>query len=87
VHTDEYEISLARELQACEKMIETIRKSLLRLERKYKVTTEDLVRRLEGGATTGYGNDLISWMKEHEALKKWEASRDQYAELLRRMKI
>jgi len=87
MHTDEYEISLARELQSCEKMIEKIRKTLVRLERKYKITTEDFVRRVEGGETTGYGSDLISWMEEYEALKKWEASRGQYAVLLRRMKI
>jgi hypothetical protein len=87
MHTDEYEISLARELQACEKTIAKIRKTLARLEGKYKITTEDFVRRVEGGEITECGKDFISWMKEYEALKKWEISRGQYAELLHRMKI
>jgi hypothetical protein len=87
MHTDEYEISLSRELHVCENRIKKITKCLAKMEMKYKIKTEVFAVELSRGNITGQKDDYKVWMKEYEALKKWEVLRDQYAALLRRMKI
>lgn len=87
MHTDEYEISLSRELNICEKKIEKLRKVLAGMEAKYKMKTEVLAAEVAGGNISGQKDDFAAWMTEYEALKRWEVLRDQYAEMLRRMKI
>ena len=87
MHTDEYEISLARELNVCEKKIAKIKKTLLLLENKYNIKAEVLADKFPDGKISEQDAGLIAWVKESEALKKWEALRDQYAELLRKMKV
>ena len=87
MHTDEYEISLSRELNVCEKKVAKIKKTLLSLESKYNIKPESLADEIPGDNLSAQDAGLIAWMKESEALRKWEALRDQYAELLKRMKI
>ena len=87
MHTDEYEISLARELNVCEKKIAVIKKTLLRLEQKYNIKAEVLADEFPDGKISEQDAGLIACVKESEALKKWETLRDQYAELLRKMKV
>ena len=87
MHTDEYEISLSRELNVCEKKIKKIRQVLIGLEMKYKMKTEVFVTELSSGNIAGQKEDFDVWIREYEALKKWEALRDQYADLLKKMKI
>jgi hypothetical protein len=87
VHTDEYEISLSRELHVCEKKIEKIAKTLAGMETKYGMKTEVFAVEFSHGNISGQKDDYKGWLREYEALKKWEVLRDQYAELLRMMKI
>ncbi len=87
MHTDEYEISLLRELQVCEKRIKKITHVLTDMETKYRMKTEVFAAKLKSGNIAGEKEDIAVWIEEHEALKKWEILRDQYAELLSRMKI
>lgn len=87
MHTDEYEISLSRELHVCEKKIKKIREVLSGMETKYRMKTEAFAVELGGGNIAGQREDFAVWIREYEALKKWEILRDQYAELLRMMKI
>ncbi len=87
MHTDEYEISLRRELNACEKQLTKIKKRLAHFEKKYDMETGVFVAEFRCGGVEGQKDDLGVWMKEYEVLKKWETLRDQYAELLRKMKV
>ncbi len=87
MHTDEYEISLARELNVCEKKIAEIKKTLLHLEQKYNIKAEVLAEKFPYGKISEQDAGLTAWVKESEALKEWETLRDQYAELLRKMKV
>ncbi len=88
MHTDEYEISLLRELHVCEKKIKEITQVLTDMETKYKMTTEVVAAKLKSGnIAEGEEEAFAVWTEEYEALKKWEILRDQYAELLNRMKI
>jgi len=87
MHTDEYEISLSRELNICEKKIKQFRKVLAGMEAKYKMKTEVFAGKVAGGDITEQKDDFVAWMKEYEALKGWEVLKDQYAEMFHKMKI
>ncbi len=87
MHTDEYEISLTRELRVCEKTAEKIRKKLAVLEAKYKMKTEVFIETHERCALASQNDDFAEWSIQYEALRKWETLATQYAKLLREMKI
>ncbi len=69
MHTDEYEISLGRELAVCEQYV-----------RKYRKIIDDRERR-QGPAGSGRKEQA------HAELRHWTDARDEYARLLREMRI
>lgn len=90
MHTDEFEISLHRELDVCKNTILRIKKSLGLLERKHNKTTEDFIEELRNGGSTlnpEYKDDYEAWQSSHESLEKWEELERQYQEAFRIMKI
>jgi hypothetical protein len=90
VHTDEFEISLSRELNVCKNTIQRIQKSLGILERKHNMTTEVFIQELLNNSLTGhpeYKEDYDAWQSSYESLKKWEELERQYQEAFRMMKI
>lgn len=87
MHTDEYEISLLRELNVCEKKIKKIKKVLAGMETKYGMKTEVFTAGFNCEKITEEKADYKIWIKEYEDLRKWEVLRDQYASLLSMMKI
>ncbi len=71
MHTDEFEISLGRELAVCEQYV-----------RKYRKIIADLEGR--------EGSEAASSRSREQAeaeLRHWSATRDEYARLLREMRI
>ena len=87
---DEFEISLARELNVCKNTIQRIKKSLDILERKHNKTTEVFIQQLLNNTLTGhaeYKEDYAAWQSSYESLKKWEELERQYQEAFRMMKI
>jgi hypothetical protein len=87
MHTDEYEISLSRELDVCDSKIREIRRFLAVMEKRYSLDTEMFVQGFHDGRLTGYADDFTLWIDNYEALKRWKALKRQYEELLQRMKI
>ena len=87
MHTDEYEISLSRELDVCDGRIREIRRFLAVIEKRYSPDTEMFVQEFRDGRLTGHADDFTLWIDNHEALKRWEALKRQYEGLLKRMKI
>ncbi len=71
MHTDEYEISLGRELAVCEQYVRKYQKMIAGMERRQ-------------GAVPGASAD---WEQAHAELRHWSAARDEYARLLGRMRI
>ena len=43
MHTDEYEISLSREIDVCRGRVRAIKKTLYKMEQKYGITTEQFL--------------------------------------------
>ncbi len=87
MHTDEYEISLSRELAVCKKTVRKLQKCLLTMERRYNMTTEMFVEAYRGKGFSSRNKDFISWINDYEALRKWEQRKREFEELFHRMKI
>ncbi len=87
MHTDEYEISLTRELKVCKKTVEKIKKKLAGLERRHGMKTEVFMENYMRCGADLQNDDSPEWMRQHEELRKWETLEMQYAELLRKMKV
>ncbi len=90
MHTDEFEISLSRELSVCKNTIQRIQKTLGILERKHNKTTEVFMHELLNNTLTGhpeYKDDYDAWQSSYDSLKKWEELERQYREAFRMMKI
>jgi hypothetical protein len=89
VQTDEYEISLYRELNVCKNTIQRIKKSLGILERKHNKTTEAFIADSKSGKLTQYPefkDDYEAWESSYDSLKRWEELEKQYQDALRSMK-
>ncbi len=87
MHTDEYEISLHRELTVCTSTIKRIREFFSIMERKHAKTTEQFVEEYDSGRLTGHPEDYRAWRSNYDSLKNWEKLQREYEELLRLMKI
>lgn len=91
MHTDEFEISLSRELGVCKNTIFRIKKTLGILERKHNKTTEVFIEELLSGKLSpdhpDYKDDYAAWRNSYDSLKQWEKLEQQYHEAFRMMKI
>ena len=89
MHTDEYEISLYRELAVCKNTIQRIKKSLDILQRKHNKTTEAFVQEFKSGKLTQhpeFKDDYEAWQSSFDSLKRWEELEKQYQDAFRMMK-
>ena len=90
MHTDEFEISLFRELKVCSNTIQRIKKTLGLLERKHKKTTATFIEEYPNGklsSDTDNKSDYAAWWSSYESLKQWQDLERQYQEQFRTMKI
>jgi hypothetical protein len=86
MHTDEYEIALARELKVCESAIQKATRFLASMNTKYGLETASFIEQYNSGAL-GKSREFNAWADGYKALREWETRRNQYEELLRTMKI
>jgi len=81
MHTDEYEISLSREIDVCRTKVHALKKNLTCMERKFSLTTEAFVARAGHGELSPGNKDFIDWLDDYRALRMWQATLNQYEEL------
>jgi len=86
MHTDEYEISLSREIDVCKARVRVIRKTLNKLEQKYGTTAEQFLDDLKNGAGRVSAADAEKWAGNCEALKVWQDKQAEFEALYLRMK-
>ena len=90
MHTDEYEISLLRELNACNNSIQRIRKTLDLLERKHGKTTDQFIDELKSATLPippELKGDYEVWQGTYASLNMWKELERQYQEAFQMMKI
>jgi hypothetical protein len=86
MHTDEYEISIGREISLCRKVIGRQEKALLTREKKFKMTTEAFLRTLDQDLQAEKNPDFEMWLKDHEELKIWKQRLKEYEQALEILK-
>ncbi|MHB8880675.1 MAG: hypothetical protein ACYC69_04080 [Thermodesulfovibrionales bacterium] len=87
MHTDEYEISISRELDICKNKVHVLKKALSLRETKFNMSTEKFIVLYRHGEISVDDIDYISWINDYRALRTWQATLNQYEELLVLMRI
>jgi len=90
MHTDEFEISLYRELKICGNAIHRINKFLVRMEQKHGMRTEVFIEEYRNDKLANnlnHQSDYRAWEANYESLKRWQNLERQYQEQFRIMRI
>jgi hypothetical protein len=81
MRTDEYCISLSRELSVCKSSIKKIESIMASMENKYKIKTEDFIEEYKEGEMSGSG-DYVLWRDKYAELKMWREMEIGYKDML-----
>ena len=85
MHTDEYEISIGREISLCRKMVRRLQDALERREKQSGMTTAAFLQTLEPGCLSEQ-HPLQSWSREYQELRYWQKMLTEYEEALESLK-
>lgn len=83
MHTDEYEISMGREITLCRKRIGRLKDRIFKREKKFGMTTEEFLKGVRSGSTAERDRDFSDWAKDHRELQLWENRLCEYEAALR----
>ncbi len=86
METDEYEISIGREIALCRKMIARLQKAIHKRERQHGRTTESVLLALERDQAIERNTDFSKWRKDYQELQTWRARLIEYEKALRMLK-
>ncbi len=79
MHTDEYEISLGREIALCRKRVRRLQEALARRERQCGMTTAAFLQALEVGGLPDE-QPMQSFYQEYQELLYWQKMLTEYEE-------
>jgi hypothetical protein len=85
MHTDEYEISIGREMALCRRMVRKLKDSLERREKHCGMTTAVFLQALEEGCLSEQ-HSLESWKQEYQRLQYWQKMLAAYEAALENLK-
>jgi hypothetical protein len=85
MHTDEYEISLGREIAFCRKMVRQLKDALERREKQCGMTTEAFLQTIEAGCPSER-HPTQRWKQEYQELRHWQKRLTEYEEALESLK-
>ena len=85
MHTDEYEISLGREIASCRKKVRQLQDALERREKQCGMTTEAFLQTIEAGCPSE-PHPLQSWRQEYQELLYWQKLLTEYEAALESLK-
>jgi hypothetical protein len=86
VHTDEYEISIQREMTLCLKIIRRLGNAINRRERRYGMKTDALLLVLEQEQSAEQSRDFVTWRDDHQELQIWRERLNDYEDALKMVK-
>jgi len=87
MHTDEYEISLAREINVCIRVIKQTQMKLAQRQQLFGMDLPQASKALNEGRLVIERQELADWRDDFEALPQWEQRLEQYREALATMRI
>jgi hypothetical protein len=79
MHTDEYEISLGREIALCRKRVRQLQDSLARREKRCGMTTAAFLKAVAGGGLFDQ-QSMQGWNQEYQELQYWQKMLTEYEE-------
>jgi hypothetical protein len=85
MHTDEYEISIGREISLCRKLIRRLKSSIQKREKRYGISTEGLLKGLDQERLNETNPDFLKWSRDYRELRNWERMLVQYEEELKKL--
>ncbi len=85
MHTDEYEISIGREIAFCRRMVRQLKDSLERREKQGGMTTAALLQALEEGCLSER-HPIRVWKQEYQELQYWQKTLAEYEQALESLK-
>ena len=85
MHTDEYEITLGREITLCRKRVRQLQESLAKREKEWGLTTEAFLQAL-GEKSLSEQYPIESWKQEYQELQYWEKTLREYEAVLKSLK-
>ncbi|MBI5556796.1 MAG: hypothetical protein HY885_04100 [Deltaproteobacteria bacterium] len=83
--TDEYEISIAHEIDVCQRVIRKTRESLRQRELRFGTACPPSGEQREN--TEIPGQELRKWREDMEALPQWEQRLEEYNQALVTMRV
>jgi hypothetical protein len=89
MHSNEFEISLLRELKICGNTIHRIKKTLALMEQKHHKTTDTFIEEYHTGSLNNDSDnkdDYSAWESSYESLTRWQNLERLYQEQLNVMK-
>ena len=87
MHTDEYEISLGRELNHHQHVVNTIRATLAQRHKEFGMDYTEAIRAIAQGKLIITNKELAQWQEDIEALPQWEQRLEEYRAALAMMRI
>ena len=81
MYTDEYDISLKREINICRRSIKKIERFIAGMENKYNLKTEVFIQGFRKGES-GNSKDYMLWKNKYEELERWKERDLHYKEML-----
>jgi len=87
MHTDEYEISIAREVNHCQQVVKKTRSRLDERKQKFGMEYPEACIAVADGELTLQAKELAAWQDDFEALPQWEQRLEEYREALAVMRI
>ena len=85
MHTDEYEISIGREISLCRKLIRRLKSSIQKREKRYGISTEGFLEGMNQERLAETNQDFLKWSRDYHDLRSWERMRGQYEEELKKL--
>ncbi len=87
MHTDEYEISIGRELNHCQQVVKKTRSKLEERRQKFGMEYPEAALAAVDGRLSLQEKELAAWQDDFEALPQWEQRLEEYREALAIMRI
>ncbi len=87
MHTDEYEISINREVNHCQLVVKKTLSKLEKRRQKFGMEYPEAVIAAGEGRLSIQETELAAWHDDFEALPQWEQRLEEYREALAVMRI
>jgi len=87
MHTDEYEISISREINHCQQVVKKTRAKLEERRQLFGMDYPEAVIAAADGRLSLQEKELARWHDDFEALPQWQQRLDEYRAALAVMRI